>query len=204
MPFLSPKKGYNIEYLSHDDKYCYPGTDVLINKFDIRDPIQFQKLELSIVPLRLIQLNKQPHPKPITSDYLCHIHWFLFQDLFEWAGKYRLNRLYLNNTTFAYPEYIVQEIEKLFDGLSKKNDFQDIKKQEFCHELAVFKTELNIIHPFRDGNGRCIRKLVEDIAFNAGYLLYFRKFNTNEYIQAMAKSVIDSSDLESLIRKNIS
>lgn len=159
---------------------------------------------MSIVPLRLIQLNKQDHPKVISSDYLRYIHWFLFQDLFVWAGKYRITRLFLSNTTFAYPEFIEQEVNKLFRYLQEQNYFQDLKKQEFWHELAGFKAEINIIHPFRDGNGRCIRKLVEDIALNAGYLLYFEKFDYHEYIQAMAKSVINCSDLETLIIKNIS
>ena len=86
----------------------------------------------------------------------------------------------------------------------RNNDFFQRKtKLDFATLLADFKTELNCIHPFRDGNGRSIRKLIEDISFKAGYQLLFKNISFEEYKQAMIESVTNNHALQELIFKNL-
>lgn len=171
------------DYSVHDVAYCYPGTSVLINKLNITEKVLLEKKEHDLVSIRNSQLKINPLYENyyFSTKYIQKIHNFLFQDIYKWAGKFRTVRMSKNNFSFAYPEYIKQELEKIFEYLSDHCFFKNLTKELISEELAYFKAEVNTIHPFREGNGRTIRLLIEDIAHKAGY--YFR-FNqkTNKTI----------------------
>lgn len=60
--------------------------------------------------------------------------------------------------------------------------------------------ELNVLHPFREGNGRTIREFVRQLAFKNGYLLDLKNIRPKEMLEACIKSVIDTTDLEEIMR----
>ena len=75
------------------DPYLYLDVDVLINKKNIKDQNQLDKLEEDIVPLRMIALRKQG--LTITSVFdIQKIHSFLFSSIFDWAGEFRKITMY--------------------------------------------------------------------------------------------------------------
>jgi cell filamentation protein len=193
----------NNKYFEEDSIYCYPSSNVLINKFNITDPEAFERKEHEIVSIRLSELISTKTSHTNSSDYLKHIHYYLFQDLYSWAGKIRTVKLGIGNISFAHPIFIEQELQKEFDSFQKKNVLSFASKVEFSQVLAKHKIELNIIHPFRDGNGRSIRTLIESIANDAGFFLQFNLMNYNEYLNAMVKSPYDSTLLENLILTNL-
>lgn len=104
---------------------------------------------------------------------------------------------------FAYPENIERELNKHFRDLQIHDFFQRRTKLEFASLITDFKTELNCIHPFRDGNGRTIRKLIEDISYKAGFLLLFKNISFPDYLQAMTETAINNSKLKALILSNL-
>jgi cell filamentation protein len=55
---------------------------------------------------------------------------------------------------FCYPEYIQAELDKLFGWLNIQGHFQSLNASDFSRGAALFLSELNAIHPFREGNGR--------------------------------------------------
>lgn len=193
-------------YDTEDSVYCYPGTATLKNKLNITNEKTLERKEHELVAIRNAQLITSPlyNKMSFSIRYLQELHRLLFQDVYAWAGKFRTVRMSKNNFSFAYPEYIQQELERHFNEGAKHNYFTGLNKNEISHQLAEFKTEINSIHPFREGNGRTIRKLIEDIAHQAGYNLRFRTLITrSEYLQAMILSPWNSKPIEELIRQNI-
>src|SRR5882724_579085 len=69
-----------------DHPYCYPGTDVLRNKEDIRDADELEQFERGHSARRLESL---PSNIPITVAGYRRIHRYMLQDVYDWAGEYR-------------------------------------------------------------------------------------------------------------------
>jgi cell filamentation protein len=69
-----------------DHPYCYPGTDVLRNKEDIRDKAELEQFERTASADRLLTL---PESLPITVEGYRKIHRYMLQDVYDWAGEYR-------------------------------------------------------------------------------------------------------------------
>src|SRR3546814_7317455 len=73
---------------------------------------------------------------------------------YDWAGEYRNVRTSKGGNTFCLPEFIESEMAKLFHALSEKNYLKGLTPADFVKQAAWFLSELNAIHPFREGNGR--------------------------------------------------
>jgi len=100
---------------------------------------------------------------------LFDIHKYFLNTLYSWDGKIREVDISKDGMLFASCKYInsaIAEFEKDFkNNIPKKFD----SKKIFAQKLATVHTELNAIHPFRDGNGRTIRLFLDLIALNSGY-----------------------------------
>lgn len=72
-----------------DNKYCYPNSEVLINKLNITNQKELQQAEMKITAIRLQELQKNPIKGRYDFAHLKAIHHYIFQDLYEWAGKER-------------------------------------------------------------------------------------------------------------------
>ena len=67
--------------------------------------------------------------------------------------------------------------------------------------MAYYLAELNVLHPFREGNGRTLREFIRQLALKNGYLLNLQNVNPKEMLADCIKSVVDTSDLEVLLEK---
>lgn len=143
------------------DPYVYVGTNILKNKFLIKDEKILNELESSLVNLNLIKLLKDKK-KILNISYLNEIHKTLFSDLYEWAGDFRTiniykNEIVLNGLSVEYSNYKdiskqVRLIEsKLFLKLTDTKSINDLKKITIEFMIQLWK-----IHPFREGNTRTI------------------------------------------------
>ena len=72
-----------------DTIYCYPDSDVLINKMDIRDQAKLEEAERRLTMFRMSDLLDVPVKGDFDLDHLKSIHRYLFQDLYSWAGEIR-------------------------------------------------------------------------------------------------------------------
>ena len=93
-------------------KYCYPDSDVLINKYQIHDRKLLEKLEIQKVAIKLLGLDIRPQRIKATLDiaHLTSVHKYLFGDLYEWAGTFRDENLYkservLSGGSAEYADY---------------------------------------------------------------------------------------------------
>ena len=72
-------------------------------------------------------------------------------------------------------------------------------QEMLAEKLAYYISELNVLHPFREGNGRTIREFIRELALKNGYILNLKKVNPKDFFNASVKSIVDTNDLEKLI-----
>ena len=72
-----------------DNQYCYPGSIVLKNKLNITDVRELSGAEKELTAIRLYELQENPIKGKFDFAHLRAIHKYIFQDLYQWAGKIR-------------------------------------------------------------------------------------------------------------------
>ena len=165
-----------------DTQYCYPGSDVLINKLGLTDEAALEAAEVELTEARIEQFK--PDFDDISLSALRGIHRFLFQDVYEWAGELRSVDISKGTTRFANVGRVEPEADKLFRQLAQENYLVGLPREHFVARLAHYYCELNVIHPFRDGNGRAQRVLFEVISINAGYQVRWEPIGRAEWLDA--------------------
>lgn len=166
-----------------DSLYCYSGTNILKNKLNIHDEyiLEQAEFELSGLSSNLIDYSEPPYD----LKYLKSIHAQLFGDLYEWAGQLRQIDISKGDTRFCTFSRIEIEINKLFAPFQQQNYFQGLELQQLIPKLADFYCELNVIHPFREGNGRTQRIFFEHLIAYCGYGIDWSKIDSKEqWVQA--------------------
>ena len=186
-----------------DAKYCYPGTNVLKNKLDIRDLDRLHEAERDYSSVRQAELSNMGVTGDFSFKHLCSIHKQLFQDVYSWAGKTRTVDI-SKGTIFCLVQFIESQFADLYRKLKKENFLADIAdEKEMGKRLAFYLGELNMIHPFREGNGRTQRIFIEQLCLNNGrFEIDFTEITKEEMIAASVRSANASNDmLEELIEK---
>ena len=186
-----------------DAKYCYSGTNILKNKLDIRDADILHEAERDYSSVRQAELANKGVTGDFSFKHLCSIHKQLFQDIYSWAGKPRTVDI-SKGTIFCLVQFIETQFNDFYRNLKKENFLADITdKKEMSIRLAYYLGELNMIHPFREGNGRTQRIYIEQLCQNNGrFEIDFTEVTKEEMISASARSANASNDLlEALIYK---
>ena len=165
---------------SREDPYVLP-NGTLRNALGLTDAAKLTGAEADLVSIRdWILRSALPRP-PYTFDTLKAIHRTLFQDVYAWAGEPRvvpLGRRELDAPDgpvqmFSPPEEIAPRVGAAFRRLADKRYLSGASPAVFADGAADFLVEINGVHPFRDGNGRTQRVMLEAIARNAGHHLAF-------------------------------
>jgi cell filamentation protein len=172
-------------YDAFEDPYCYPGVSVLRNRLDIRDQSELDAFEVEISTLRA----EEPLPEgDFDPPHYRRIHHHLFQDVYIWAGQYRTVRISKGGNSFCYPEHIPAQMDALFRKLSGGGAFARPGLDAFLDTLCPFLSELNAIHPFREGNGRVQLAFVGLIGETFGRPFHFEKLSRETYLSAVVAS----------------
>lgn len=95
--------GYSIDPISAN---CYPGTPVLVNKFDIRDEAKLNEVESVLVSARSAEWTAEPRARSFDFAHYKAVHYFLFSDLYNWAGQVRTVNISKKGTNFCQAEDI--------------------------------------------------------------------------------------------------
>jgi cell filamentation protein len=184
------------------DSYQYPGSPVLRNLPGIRDHLALEVFERRATALRLDEVFRAVCDYPITFALWTTIHRLLFQDVYEWAGAIRTVQLAKGNTVFAMPENIAAEGRRIFASF-RDEDLALLDRNQFISRLAYYYGELNVLHPFREGNGRTQKLLFEEIARRHGYMLAWPNIDVDDLLRALITAYFeqDYQLLESLFLK---
>lgn len=185
----------------HTSMYCYLGTDVLINLFDVQDEEKLKELEKVYTLFRLSELQLQKPADPVDAKAFLAIHRYLLQDVYPFAGELRQEMISKGSSSFAHPKHIETHLMKIFEELKAENYLKDLPRNGLVSRLAYFLSELNALHPFREGNGRSIREFARQLLLNAGYRLDWEKvLEPAEIINAFVDSFNkDNNRLERLL-----
>lgn len=124
-----------------------------------------------------------------TTEGLKQIHHFLFQDVFDFAGKIRDVDLAKGNFRFA-PAIYLNDTLKTIDSLPE-DTFEEIVKKY---------VEMNVAHPFREGNGRATRVWLDQMLKNRlGKCVDWAKIGKEEYLSAMERSPVNDLEIRTLL-----
>lgn len=183
-----------------DDIYCYPNSPVLKNKLDIRDQDQLDAFEADITLARIVSISDKPLKGNFDFDHLKSIHYELFQDIYDWAGETRRVDILRENSRFANVRMIDSAANRIFVDLTNEQLFKGKEIAVVAKRLAHYLSEINVLHPFRDGNGRAQRVFISQLARVAGYSLDYSDLNQQEMYRSMEKAFFgDEAELADLI-----
>ena len=184
--------GYSIDPISAN---CYPGTTILINKFDIRDEEKLNEIESVISSARYAEWLNTPRSSAFDFDHYKAIHRFLFSDLYEWAGEVRTVNISKKGTQFTPAEIIEHQAALIFGRRRTCNYVKGLSHNKFGEEIVDFYCSTNALHPFREGNGRTQRAFLTQLIRNAGYEINFADMDTDLLMIATIQSAQGVTDL---------
>lgn len=189
------------------DKSVYPGTDVLVNKFGVRDSEIAKAIEYKFASVRELELSESPIRGKFDVRHLQKIHKHIFQDVYEWAGQFREVDFAKKNSKTGLinkftPKIVLDLKIEDFDRLIKdKNQLKNLNKSEFVDHLAVIHSKLNELHPFREGNGRSTRIFLSQLSREAGFELNLEKIDKDRWNFASHVAQVQYSTRNPDIRK---
>lgn len=166
---------------------------MLENKLGITNEIELSKKEERITKLKALELfdtNKINEFEVGTFNGLSKIHNYLFSDIYEFAGKMRKENISKGNFRFASALYLEDVLSKI-DEMPQKT-FDDIIKKYI---------EMNIAHPFREGNGRSTRIWLDMILKKEiNKVVDWSKIDKEDYLLAMERSPIKDTEIKLLLK----
>lgn len=173
--------GYSIDAITAD---CYEGTTCLINKFGIKDNKQLSLIEGKITFAKGSELERKPIEGNFDFEHYKAIHKYLFDEIYEWAGQIRNVDMSKKGTSFAKSNEIEQLANACFARLKSENYFKGQEFDEYISNIVDFYCVTNMLHPFREGNGRTQRIFISQLIRYAGYEIDFSNINTDDLMSA--------------------
>ncbi len=181
-----------------DTAYCYPNTNVLINKLNIKDQRLLQKAETDYTFVRLYHLQHSPIHGNFDYAHLKAIHKYLFQDLYLWAGQERTVEIGKGNS-FCTVLCLQNYAKSVFDAYFKQCYNVKDNFEEFIKVFSKNYGDLNALHPFREGNGRTQREFARLLCLKCGYVFSMKHISHQEMIAA-SRANFDSGDISLFVK----
>jgi len=166
---------------------------VLANKLNIHNQLDLNKAEEKISKQKakkLFESGEINHAEIGTFKGLSQIHAYLFGDIYDFAGKLRDVNIAKGNFRFAPLMYLPQSLENI-DAMSQNNFEKIIEKY----------VEMNIAHPFREGNGRATRIWLDLILKKElKQVIDWNEVDKEDYLLSMERSVVKDVEIKQLLR----
>ena len=166
---------------------------VLANKLNITNQIELNKAEEKISKQKAKQLFESGDINQIeigTFKGLSQIHAYLFGDIYDFAGKLRDVNIAKGNFRFAPLMYLPQSLENI--NVMPQNNFEQIIEKY---------VEMNIAHPFREGNGRATRIWLDLILRKElKQVIDWNEVDKEDYLLSMERSVVKDVEIKQLLR----
>ena len=172
-------------YDAFDDPYIYRGTTVLRNKIRTRDPEILENFELEMTTLRA----EEPFPRgTFDAAHYRQVHHHIFQDVYAWAGRYRTVRTAKGGNPFCFPENIPTQLDLILNALDGGAALENLTMDQFVSAAAELLANLNAVHAFREGNGRCQLSFLALLAARVGQPLKLENIRQEAFLHAMIES----------------
>lgn len=156
------------------DPYLYDDVPVLRNALGIKEEKTLDFIEAEQSRVNMMLLYEQGFQN-FSPEGLKAIHRFLFGDLYDWAGEYRIINIEKREKLLAGRSVWYSNDEAIADDLSsafqrmKEQDWQTLSKEAFVSELARCFSKIWQVHPFREGNTRTVVMMLTFFVEHYGY-----------------------------------
>ena len=165
----------------------------LENKLNITDPAELAREEERISKKKAVEMFEKDilkECKPGTFETLQTIHKYLFEDIYDFAGEVRDVNMAKGNFRFAPVMYLETAIKNI-----------DLMPQSTFDEIVKKYVEMNIAHPFREGNGRSTRIWLDNIFKNElGKVVDWSEVDKEDYLLAMERSPVKDVEIKELLK----
>ena len=169
---------------------------VLENKLGIKSSVELANAEEKISKkkaLQLFELGLLDKMQAGTFDSLSAIHKYLFDEIYDFAGQIRNVNIAKGNFRFAPLMYLNAAIENI----------EKMPQSNFDEIIAKY-IEMNIAHPFREGNGRSTRIWLDLILkIELGKVVDWSKVDKEDYLLAMERSPIKDVEIKVLLKNSL-
>ncbi|WP_415879731.1 protein adenylyltransferase Fic [Methylomonas sp. TEB] len=166
---------------------------ILENKFNLTDQIELAKTEEKISKQKAKQLFDSGDIAKVevgTFAGLSYIHAYLFGDIYSFAGKIRDVNIAKGNFRFAPLMYLEPSLKHI-----------DTMRQGTFDEIIEKYVEMNIAHPFREGNGRATRIWLDlMLKKEIRQVVDWNRVDKDEYLSAMQRSVVKDLEIKALLK----
>lgn len=166
------------------DPYLDPDTGILRNLVGAITEERLELLEGTLVSARAYELALDPEAGSFDLAHLQRFHRRLFQDVYEWAGQLRIVEITKGSTIFARRDAIERAAATLFEQLGHEHHLRGLDPMLFSARAGYFLGEINVLHPFRDGNGRTQRAFVGQLAEVSGYRINWDAMAREDVVRA--------------------
>ncbi|MCH5248521.1 MAG: Fic family protein [Lachnospiraceae bacterium] len=167
---------------------------MLKNKFGITDSVELAKTEEKLSKKRAAQLFENGYLAAMeagTFNTLAKIHDYLFNEIYEFAGKLRDVNLAKGNFRFVPVMYLGAALENI-----------DKMPQSTFDEIIEKYVEMNVAHPFREGNGRSMRIWLDlMLKKELNLVIDWSIVDKDEYLSAMERSPVNDIEIKHLLKK---
>mgnify|MGYP000200842874 FL=1 len=165
----------------------------LENKLGIKSSAELTREEERISKKKAVELFENGMLEKLEAgkfQTLCEIHKYLFDDIYDFAGKIRTVNLSKGNFRFAPLMYLEAAIENV-----------DKMPQNTFDEIVEKYVEMNIVHPFREGNGRSMRIWLDMmLKKQIGQVVDWSKIEKEDYLMAMERSPIKDIEIKYILK----
>lgn len=166
---------------------------ILENKLGIIDSVELARVEEKMSKRKALELFESGYLdnlKAGTYGTLSEIHKYLFGEIYEFAGKMRDINIAKNNFRFAPVMYLKAALENI-EKMPQSNFDEIIEKY----------VEMNVAHPFREGNGRSTRIWLDlMLKKEIGKVIDWSKVDKNDYLLAMERSPIKDIEIKHILK----
>ncbi len=167
---------------------------ILDNKLKISDPIALARAEEKISKQKARQLFDSGDMAKLevgTFAGLSAIHDYLFGEIYDFAGKIRAVNIAKDNFRFAPLMYLRQALEYI-----------DTMPQSSFDEIVEKYVEMNVAHPFREGNGRAARIWLDlMLKTEIKQVVDWNRVDQDDYLSAMQRSVVKDIEIKALLKQ---
>ncbi|MGC4936506.1 Fic/DOC family protein [Kribbella sp. DT2] len=180
------------------------GGNVLRNKLGVKDWQQLRTTEYKLRAMRQGEIERGEVNIARTFDetHLKAIHEHLFQDLYDWAGKFRDVDLQKNGQGFLSHERTTEWMSRV-SAAAQSTDWPNLSRDEFVRRIADVHAQLNCAHPFREGNGASTKLFLRQLADKTPYRLDFDRVEKTEWDRAAYESMTDPDRTGTLLPEKL-
>lgn len=168
-----------------NDPYLYPHTNILKNLADIRNREMLSCMEAEYTSIRLAELVTKESVSRFDFVALCDMHHYIFQDIYEWAGKIRIINIEkaepaLGGISIEYSDCFDIEKDAVY-VLEKMNQYtwENASIGEVAEIFSKYLAELWKVHPYREGNTRTVITFCSQFIESKGFYIDSDLFKDN-------------------------